>query len=231
MSPPVIRIAAAADGPALAALRRAWTAEQHGPTGDAEFAYYLPIAQYRAQFGPTELTMLVRVRGASDDYVERLRATLQAGMPGSAYVSVLPLRTVIDPTMHTWKVGAQLFAGFATLALTLAAIGLYAVIAFGVSQRTHEIGVRMALGAVRRDVVRLVLGEGLVVTGAGVIAGMSIALAGSRSIAPLLYGVSPRDPIVYGLVALLLLTIGSIASAVPARRAAGVDPSTALRSE
>jgi predicted permease len=200
-------------------------------TGDAEYTYYLPLDQYRAAFGAVEPTLLVRAHGSSDLIIERLRSALQSAMPGSAYVSVLPLRAAIDPTMHTWKVGAQLFAGFAALALTLAAIGVYAVIAFGVSQRTHEIGVRMALGAARRDIVGLVLGEGLVVTGAGVIAGMSIALAGSRTIAPLLYGVSPRDPVVYGVVALLLLAIGAAASAVPARRAAGVDPSTALRSE
>jgi putative ABC transport system permease protein len=201
-------------------------------TTNGGLEYYLPMAQYIAEFGePPMLALFVRVNGRADDYVESLRASLQRLMPNPAYLRVMPFHEITDPTMQSWTSGARMFLAFGALALVLAAIGLYAVIAFAVAQRVHELGVRIALGALPADVVRLVIGEGLRVTLAGVAIGGAIALVASRGVGSLLFHVSPRDPLVYGTVAATLIVVGVLASAIPASRAARVDPNTALRAE
>ncbi len=111
----------------------------------------------------------------------------------------------------------------------IAAVGLYAVVAFAVTQRTHELGLRIALGAQVADVLRLVIGEGIALALTGVAAGFVIALAVGSRVSPLLYHVSPRDPITYGAVGATMIVVAGIASAVPAFRAARVDPNEALR--
>ena len=124
-----------------------------------------------------------------------------------------------------------MFIVFGLLALTLAAIGLYSVIGYNVVQRTHEMGVRIALGAQWRDVVRLVVGQGLRHGVAGIAIGGVIAVAAARWVKPLLFDESPRDPLVYAIVTVVLLGVALAASWIPARRAARVDPNIALRSE
>ena len=201
-------------------------------TSDAEFAYYLPMAQYIAAFGrPPMLAMFVRVHGRPDDQAQALRARLQKIMPGGSYLTVRAMHEIIDPRMQSWTSGARMFLAFGALALTLAAVGLYAVIAFAVAQRTQELGVRIALGARVTDVVRLVIGEGVRVTLGGLMIGGLIALAAGKGVATLLYRVSPRDPMVFAIVALTLLVVGILASAIPALRAARVDPNIALRAD
>jgi predicted permease len=204
----------------------------HSLTSDAEFTYYLPMAQYVAAFHqPQMLAMFVRVRGRPDDQAEALRARLQRLMPGASYVNVRAMHEIIDPLMQSWTSGAGMLLTFGALALTLAAVGLYAVIAFAVVQRTQELGVRIALGARVADVVRLVIGEGLRVTLAGLVIGAAIALIAGRGLTAMLYRVSPRDPAVFAIVALTLLVVGILASAIPALRAARVDPNVALRAD
>ena len=200
-------------------------------TSSGEFSYYLPMDQYRAAFGETRPSLYVRVRGRGDDYANVIRARLQRVVPAPAFITTKPLHEIVDPTMRSWQSGATTFLAFGVLALTLAAIGLYAVIAFSVSQRTPELGVRIALGALPGDIVRLVVSEGAAVTLIGISIGCAIALSMSRGIAPLLFQVSPRDPLVYAAVGLLLVVVGIVASLVPAARAARVDPNTALRAE
>ena len=124
-----------------------------------------------------------------------------------------------------------MFVAFGALALALAAIGLYSVIAYTVAQRTRDLGVRAALGAQVADLVGLVVSEGVKLGVAGVAIGVGLALVGSRWIGPLLFEESPRDPVVFGLVAVVLIGVTVLASYVPARRAARVDPMVALRSE
>jgi putative ABC transport system permease protein len=122
-------------------------------------------------------------------------------------------------------------AGFAALAMTLAAVGVYGVISYSVARRTHEIGVRIALGAEPREVVAFVVGGGMRLAGAGAAAGLLIAFGLTRLMRGLLYQVSPTDPVTFGVVAAVLCMVALGASYVPARRAAHVDPLDALRAE
>jgi ABC-type antimicrobial peptide transport system permease subunit len=124
-----------------------------------------------------------------------------------------------------------MFSLFGMLALVLAAIGLYSVIAYNVTQRTHEMGVRVALGAQGGDVVRLVVREGLSIVVPGVALGAVASLVAGRWVAPLLFNVSPKDPPVLVTVVLTLIAVAIAASWAPAMRAARVDPSVALRSD
>ena len=126
---------------------------------------------------------------------------------------------------------SKMFTAFAAIALALAAVGVYGVIAYSVAQRTREIGVRVALGAQRQNVLRMVLGDGAVLAAIGVGIGLVGALFVTRFMRSMLYGVSPFDPVSFVAVAAILSAIAFIASYVPARRAAKVDPIVALREE
>jgi ABC-type antimicrobial peptide transport system permease subunit len=152
-------------------------------------------------------------------------------MPGQSYVRVQPLNDIIDSQRRSWKVGATMFVAFGVLALVVAAVGLYGVITYNVAQRMHELGIRIALGAQAADVVRLVVGQGVRFALVGVTLGLALALIGAKWIQPLLFEQSARDPVTYGMVAILLLTVALVASVLPAMRATRADPNSALRGE
>jgi putative ABC transport system permease protein len=137
------------------------------------------------------------------------------------------LRNGLAPT----RFAMALITAFAVLALVLSAVGLYGVVAYGVSQRTREIGMRVALGAEPKRIVGLVLGGGFRLAAAGVALGAAVALAAVRVIESMLYEVNPIDPLTFGAVALLVILIALVASYVPARRALRVDPAEALRAD
>jgi putative ABC transport system permease protein len=124
-----------------------------------------------------------------------------------------------------------MFGTFALLALVLSAVGLYGVLAYTVTQRTHEMGVRIAMGAQRQDVVRLMVAHGVGIAALGAGLGALAALAAGRTLSSLMYGVSPRDPLVLLGAALVPVVVAVVASYVPARRASKVDPVVALRYE
>jgi putative ABC transport system permease protein len=200
---------------------------QNSLTESQKLQYYLPIDQMR----PNEADVFVRTRGDASAHAETVRRELQKVMPGASYVTATPMREIIDPRQRSWQIGATMFLVFGALALVLAAIGLYSVIAYGVAQRTQEIGVRIALGAGVSDIIRLVLGQGLRFAALGIVVGGAGAWWASKWVGPLLFSVSPKDPVVYGTVAVVLLAAALLASAIPAVRAARVDPNVALRSE
>jgi ABC-type antimicrobial peptide transport system permease subunit len=152
-------------------------------------------------------------------------------MPGPSYITVTPFSDIMGSQTRSWQLGATMFVAFGGLALVLAAIGLYSVIAYNVAQRTHELGVRVALGAQSRDVVRLVVIEGLRLAVVGVAIGAGVALLAGKWVKPLLFNVSPKDPTVFVVVSLTLISVAVAASWVPALRASRVDPNVALRSD
>jgi ABC-type antimicrobial peptide transport system permease subunit len=152
-------------------------------------------------------------------------------MPGASYVTVTPFREILGRQTQSWELGATMFLAFGALALTLAAIGLYSVMAYDVAQRVPELGVRAALGAQQGDLMRLVVGDGLKLGTVGIVIGVVIALIGGHWIGPLLFEQSPHDPLVFATVTLTLLGVTVLASVLPSRRAARVDPMIALRNE
>jgi putative ABC transport system permease protein len=189
--------------------------------------YYLASAQRNPQDGG----LFVRAHGHVERLMEPLRAQLQREMPGTSFVTVRSLGDIVDGTLRAWILGATLFTGFGALALLLAAIGLYSVIAYNVTQRNHEIGVRLALGASRREIVRLVVLEGVRFAMAGVVIGALIASPAGRWIGPMLFRQSPADLRVFALVGVVLLGVAVIASGIPAWRAARVDPKSAIQAD
>ena len=201
---------------------------QRDVTNDKRYHYYMPIEQYRPANGAY---LLLRMRGDPAVHGESVRRALQAVMPGQSYVTVRPLREAVDQAQRSWRLGATMFVAFGLLALSVASVGLYGVIAYNVNQRMHEIGVRMALGARAGDILRLVVGQGLRFAVAGVIVGVMLALVAATWLQPLLYKQSARDPIVYIMVSAVLVVVAIIASASPAMRAARADPTSALRTE
>jgi predicted permease len=201
--------------------------KSHQLSNEPDMYYYLPATQ----FNPNQTGIFVRVRGDAAQYAEAVRRSLQSEMPNPAYITTTPLSQVIGDQTRSWRLGASMFSAFGLLALLLAAIGLYSVIAYNVAQRTHELGVRMALGAQARDVIRLVVREGIGFGIAGVVIGGAIALWAGRFMAPLLFEVSPRDPVVFVAVGITLLVVALAASWLPALRASRVEPTRALRYE
>jgi len=194
---------------------------------DPTFYYYLASAQWHPDRGG----LFVRVRGEAARHAERVRRRLQQLMPGASYVTVTPFREILGRQTRSWELGATMFLAFGALAVTLAGIGLYSVMAYNVAQRVPELGVRAALGAQQGDLMRLVVGDGLKLGTVGIVIGVVIALIGGHWIGPLLFEQSPHDPLVFATVTLTLLGVTVLASVLPSRRAARVDPMIALRNE
>ena len=204
-------------------------AVQNSLTDDTQlFRYYLPLEQFRPLSAGF---VMVRTRGAPTREQEAIRIALQRLMPGEGYVTTLPLGDRIGDQQRSWEIGAKMFVALGGLALVVAAIGLYAVIGYNVTQRMHELGVRIALGARSTDVVRLIVNQGVGFALAGVLVGGTLAFFAARWLQPLLFRQTARDPIVFGVVAVLLLAVAAVASLVPAVRATRADPNSTLRAD
>jgi len=189
---------------------------------------YYPQAQNRSEQADTEVVVRSQLEPAS--LMASLRRASADVNPGIT-LEFHDLRREIDNSLLRERLLATLSGFFGVLAILLAAIGLYGVIAYGVARRTNEIGIRMALGAIRWRIVRMIVSEALLLTVTGTVFGVVLTVIVARSAASLLYGLTAHDPVMLAAAAVALMVVGLIASAIPAVRAARLDPMTALREE
>jgi predicted permease len=191
--------------------------------------FYVPLAQNYTSFEALEIRSSV----PPESLITEVRNEVRALDPNMPISSIKTMTQSLEGAngFFIFRLGATLAGVMGILGLTLAVVGVYGVVSFAASQRTHEIGIRLALGAERRDILRLVLGQGLGLVGAGVLTGLVAAWALTRSVANLLVGVTPTDPLTFTIAALFLAAIALWACYMPARRATRVDPMVALRYE
>jgi predicted permease len=195
---------------------------------DASMTFYVPFS---GDSNGYITALVVRVRGRPEDWITTVRSAIQETAPNLPFASVTPVADLLAPSIRPWRLGTAMFSGFALLALVLSAVGLYGVLAYIVTQRTHEMGVRVAMGAQRWDVQRLMVSHGVRVAAIGAALGALAGLVAGRVLSSLLYGVSPRDPLVLFAAVLVPVVVAAVASYLPARRASRVDPVVALRAE
>jgi putative ABC transport system permease protein len=197
-------------------------------TGDKGSIVYFPIEAY-----PNHAVTMMEIRTLRDPRasIPAIRRAISSVSPDLPWVDVQAVSDRLAPQYRPWRLGASMFSAFGALALCLAAVGLYGLLSYMVAQRTHEIGVRMALGAPRSGVIGMVVRGALGMTLVGLVAGIAIAIGAGRIVASELYGVSPRDPLVMLIGALTLVAVAGLACLAPARRATRVDPVIALRAE
>lgn len=188
---------------------------------------YLPLTQ---DYAPAA-TIQVQTTGKPEAAITGVRARIQSLEPNLAITNVQTIGQIIGQGLWAPEMGAALLALFGGLALVLAAVGVYGVLAYSVTQQTREIGIRMAMGAERSHVLGLIVGQGLKLAVAGVALGIVVALALTRQLSSLLFGVSVYDPWAYGSVVMILVFVALLACYIPARRATRVDPLVALRYE
>jgi putative ABC transport system permease protein len=177
-------------------------------------------------------TLAIRTKGNPDAELTRaIAAEIRKQNNSGLQPAVVPLNTYLGNTISARRTAARLGSGFAVSSLILSALGIYGLLAYWVTQCTAEIGVRIALGATRVNVLRLVLGYGLKLTAPGIAAGMAISLALAKLISSFLYGVPPVDPVTFLLAPLVLLAVALLAAVLPAMRALRINPVEALRAE
>jgi putative ABC transport system permease protein len=191
---------------------------------------YFPHAQIEAPFAYPGITFLISSRGGMTGLLNSVKGSI-LGVNPQIDIQFKLLRTQIRETLTQDELMATLCGFFGVLAVLLAAIGLYGVISYTVAQRTNEIGIRMALGAQRSGIIRLILGEVSLLVGIGIAAGVGLTLAGGKATGSLLFGLKADDPLTLVLTVILLAAIALVASFVPARRASRLDPMVALRYE
>jgi hypothetical protein len=202
----------------------------------AYMGYFLPLAQgprITGDGGNLEAPNYLHIRARTDAAATAAAVTpvLRDLTPAVRWVTVTPISDILARQARSWTLGATMFIAFGLLAVALAAIGLYAILAFDVAQRTRELGIRVALGARRQQLLRSVLYRGGRVASFGIAAGLGISYAAAPYIQDLLFEVSPRDPGVLATVALALACVAIAASVLPGLRATRVDPVTALKGD
>jgi len=202
---------------------------RYSPREEPQAIYYVPLPP--ADSNTNHLTLFVRTAGDASRTVPGLQAALQTAVPNLPFVLASPLEEVLAPSYQSWRLGATLFGLFASLALILASLGIYSVLAYAVRGRTRELGIRLALGAEPGSLLALVVRDGLRLALIGVALGVAGALFAGRAMGSLIYGISAWDPRTMVGAAGTVVLVAVAASLFPARRAARVDPMVSLRSE
>ena len=197
--------------------------------GEPESFFYVPLEQMYMEFRTVHVRSTVRPQTLAP----QIEAEIHRLAPGVSATQVQTMGEALNGLngFFFFRFGAQLSGAMGLLGLILAVVGVYSVVSYAASQRTHEIGIRMALGADPADILKMMLGRSLAVIGTGVAVGLLVALGATRTIASLLVGVSPSDPLTFAAVVLLLSTVALLACWIPARRATRVSPLVALRYE
>jgi len=198
-----------------------------GPKEPPSPAIYRPYAQMPM----TQMTMALATQRDPLTVARAATAAVREIDPDQPVADVQTLERLVDNTVAQPRIILYVLAGFAAVALLLAALGLYGIVSYSVTQRQREIGVRVALGAQRRDVLRPILREGMALTAVGLVLGVAGALAATRLMQSLLFGVDPADPLTFAGVSIFLAAIALAASYIPARRATRLDPVAALRAD
>jgi putative ABC transport system permease protein len=198
-----------------------------GLDSDPRPTLYLPHLQVPAG----RMAVVVRTAGEPLEVVPKLRGIVTSLDRNLAIADIRPMESLISDSIALPRFTLLLFGFFSGVALTLAAVGLYGVMSYSVAQRTHEIGIRMALGARREEVLRMVVAQGVILTSLGLVLGLAGALGITRLASSLLFEVSPTDPLTFALISIVLAAVALFACYLPARRAVKVDPVVALRCE
>jgi putative ABC transport system permease protein len=189
---------------------------------------YLPCAQSGS---PPWMFFAISSRVGTKSLIASVRKAVRDVVPDEPLYDVRTMEERVEASTAPRRLNALLLGVFAALALLLSAVGTYGVIAYSVAQRTRELGIRMALGAERADLLRMVALDGLTLACAGVILGVAAALGLTQFLASMLFSVRPADPLTFASVSVLLVAVALVSSYIPARRATKVDPLVALRYE
>src|SRR5262249_20624387 len=196
-------------------------------------ATYMPYSQSVDADGhmPAAMNLIVKTGAAAPKVSEQLYQLAVKRSPNIPVGRVAHLQQVVDDSVATFRWTTWLFLSFAGVALTIATIGIYGLIAYSVAQRTQEISLRMAIGASNVSIVRMILAQAIRVTLVGLVSGVIGSLFVTRALAALLFEVKPTDPLIYGVVSVFLMMVAIAAALVPAWRASRIDPIRTLRSE
>jgi putative ABC transport system permease protein len=216
-------------GAAAAVVGVVADSKQESVESQAQPELYEPYAQH--PFASFLVTFAIRTASDPLDVAMAVRQAVQQVDNDQPVIQLRTMQDVISESIWRQHVSSSVMGVFAAIALLIAAVGIYSVIAYSISRRTHELGIRSALGATRRDILRLVLRQGLYLTSIGLVAGIILSLGLTRTLRPLLFGVTPTDLVTFAGVIVLLVITGLMACYFPARRAANVDPMVALRYE
>jgi predicted permease len=221
--------AKSAAGPFIEVIGLARQGKYNDLMDETALFYYLPQAQAPTTF----VTLQLRTAGAPQALIPNVERLVHELAPGMPLTDVQTMEESLGGVngFFLMRMGTRFSVALGALGLILALVGVYSVISYAAAQRTHEIGVRMALGADRGDILKMVLRQGLVLVGAGVVAGLVLTFFAARGMSSLLVGVSPSDPLTLGVVSVLLALVGLFASFIPARRAMKVEPLKALKYE
>ena len=229
------KIGGRADRPWVSVVGIVKDVRHNGVTDIVKEKFYIPHTQWHRSLGNANLirgmTLVVRTQGNPSSFTSQVKGTIREMDPNLPVADVRTMEDVVGGAMSTPRFTSVLLSIFAALALTLSAVGIYGVLSYVVSRRTREIGIRVAIGAGRGQVLQMVLRSGVSLALYGIAAGLMLAFGVTRLLGGLLHGVGPADPATFAVVAVALTAVAALASVVPAWRASRVDPVVALKAD